>query len=101
MSIENNGWVGIGTDAPDDDLTVVDSNGAEMDLDGYYVGRSDGGGAYLWDVADELMEFLTNNGNGVVTIDDNGSVNAGQYTAIEGYIDLVILRRTGMNLNIR
>jgi hypothetical protein len=91
MSITHDGWVGIGTDAPDDNLSIVDSagTGAEMDLDGFYVGRTDGNASYLWDVADEPMEFVTDNGNGYVTIDDNGSVNAGQYTAANGFIDTI------------
>lgn len=61
-----------------------------MDLDGLYIGRNDGGGsAYLFDTIDEPLELITNNGNGVVTIHDNGSVNAGQYTAASGYISAV------------
>jgi Chaperone of endosialidase len=91
MSVTNGGEVGIGTDAPDDNLTIVDSSGtsAEIDLDGYYVGRSDGGGAYLWDSVDESFFIGTDNGNGFVSIDDNGSVNAGQYTAVGGFIGTI------------
>ena len=78
MALTDDGYLGVGTTQPDDNLTIEDPNGsgdgAEIDISGLYMGRYNGGEGYISDLADEPFTIYTNNGTGFLTINNLGSV---------------------------
>ncbi len=98
LSIRNNGFVGIGTTSPDDQLMVqtasnftgITHTDGNIKI-GTYVGGA-GVGGYFGTLSNHPLYFMTNNGSAQITLLQNGNTGIG---IVSPTASLVVARGTG------